>query len=117
MTSLTTFDALKGAALVCTFLGFLALCAALVHWHDKTWKIAVEPTKASVFRVGARSSAPLGDGQKCSEEWRLSAIPDGHPLRTRGQWKADHSTNVISSDPAAWLANVLPTSPERQTAA
>ena len=40
-----------------------------------------------------------------------------HPLRTRGQWKADHSTNVISSDPAAWLANVLPTSPERQTAA
>ena len=50
MTSLTTFDALKGAALVCTFLGFLALCAALVHWHDKTWKIAIEPTKASVFR-------------------------------------------------------------------
>ena len=25
MTSLTTFDALKGAALVCTFLGFLAV--------------------------------------------------------------------------------------------
>ena len=66
MTSLTTFDALKGAALVCTFLGFLAMCAALVHWHDKTWKIAVEPTKASVFRVGARSSAPLGDGQEAT---------------------------------------------------
>ena len=31
-------------------VGFLALCAALVHWHDKTWKIAIEPTKASVYR-------------------------------------------------------------------
>ena len=50
MTSLTTFDALKGAALVCTFLGFLALCAALVHWHDKTWKIAVEPSDFSARR-------------------------------------------------------------------
>ena len=56
MTSLTTSDTLKGAALVCTFLGFLALCAALVHWHDKTWKVAIEPTKASVF---ALSIAPL----------------------------------------------------------
>jgi hypothetical protein len=50
MTSFTTFDILKGAALIATFFGFLAMCAALVHWHDKTWKIAVEPTKASVFR-------------------------------------------------------------------
>jgi hypothetical protein len=59
MTSFTTFDILKGAALIATFFGFLAMCAALVHWHDKTWKIAIEPTKASVdadstsYRIGS----------------------------------------------------------------
>ena len=41
--------ALKGAALIATFFGFLTMCAALVQWHDKTWKIAIEPTKASVY--------------------------------------------------------------------
>jgi hypothetical protein len=54
MTSLTTFDTLKGAALVCTFLGFLAMCAALVQWHDKTWKIAIEPTRANVYSAQMR---------------------------------------------------------------
>jgi hypothetical protein len=47
MTNLTTFDRLKGAALGCTFLSFLAICAALVSWWDTTWRVAVEPTRAN----------------------------------------------------------------------
>ena len=26
-------DTIKGVALIATFIGFLAMCAALVHWH------------------------------------------------------------------------------------
>jgi hypothetical protein len=58
-------DTLKGAALIAAFLGFLAMCAALVHWHDKTWRIAVEPTKASLSRPihrAIRWQCPLQDG-------------------------------------------------------
>ena len=39
MTDLTTFDKLKGAALVCTFLGFLATCAAL---ESATYRDAID---------------------------------------------------------------------------
>jgi hypothetical protein len=63
MTDLTTFDRLKGAALVCTFLGFLATCAALVSWWDTTWRIAVEPTRASVY------SALIGPSPCLRSSW------------------------------------------------
>ena len=66
-------DTLKGAALIATFFGFLAMCAALVHWHDKTWKIAVEPTRANVY--SAQISRAL-DHSACLRSsfwwWRLA---------------------------------------------
>jgi hypothetical protein len=66
-------DTLKGAALIATFFGFLAMCAALVHWHDKTWKIAVEPTRTNVY--SAQISRAL-DHSACLRSsfwwWRLA---------------------------------------------
>ena len=52
MTDLTTFDKLKGAALVCTFLGFIATCATWIHIWDSTWQAAVEPVRSQAY--GAR---------------------------------------------------------------
>ena len=49
-----TLDTRKGAALITTVLGFLAMYAAPVHWNDKTWKIAVEPTRANVYSAQMR---------------------------------------------------------------
>jgi hypothetical protein len=57
MRDLTTLDRLKGDALVCTFLGFLATCAALVSWWDTTWRVAVEPTRANVYSAQHDSCA------------------------------------------------------------
>ena len=66
-------DTLKGAALIATFFGFLAMCAALVHWHDKTWKIAVGPTRTNVY--SAQISRAL-DHSACLRSsfwwWRLA---------------------------------------------
>ena len=47
-------DTLKGAALIATFFGFLATCAALVSSWDTTWKVAVEPTRANVYSAQMR---------------------------------------------------------------
>jgi hypothetical protein len=62
-----SMDTLQGAALIATFIGFLAMCAALVHWHDKTWKIAVEPSDFSARRWATSMMSPyealsLGSG-------------------------------------------------------
>ena len=52
MTDLTTFDRLKGAALVCTFLGFIATCATWITFGNSTWQAAVEPVRSQAY--GAR---------------------------------------------------------------
>ena len=49
MTDLTTFDRLKGAALVITFLGFIATCATWIH--ISTWQATVEPTRAQIYKA------------------------------------------------------------------
>jgi hypothetical protein len=73
MRDLTTLDRLKGDALVCTFLGFLATCAALVSWWDATWRVAVEPTRANIY--SAEMSRAL-DHSACMRSsfwwWRLA---------------------------------------------
>jgi hypothetical protein len=51
-------DTLKGVALIASLSGFIGICAALVHWHDKTGKIAVEPTRADCTVVGLRVPPP-----------------------------------------------------------
>jgi len=44
-------DTLKGAALIATFIGVLTIFAAwVVIWQD-TWRAAVEPTVASIYRA------------------------------------------------------------------
>jgi hypothetical protein len=42
-------DTLKGAALIATFLGFIATCATGIHIWDATWQAAVEPTRANIY--------------------------------------------------------------------
>ena len=44
-------DALKGAALIATFIGFLSIFATWVVIWDSTWRAAVEPTVASIYRA------------------------------------------------------------------
>ena len=49
MTDLTTFDRLKGAALIATFIGVLITFAMWVALWDSVWRTAVEPTRANVY--------------------------------------------------------------------
>jgi len=44
-----TLDTLKGAALIATFLGFIATCAAWIHIWDSTWQAAVEPARGAIY--------------------------------------------------------------------
>jgi hypothetical protein len=53
--ALAALDMLKGAVLVAAFIGFLAIFATWVSLWDQTWRVAVEPTRASIYtaRIGA----------------------------------------------------------------
>ena len=45
MTDLTTFDKLKGAALIATFIGVLITFAMWVSLWENVWQASVEPTR------------------------------------------------------------------------
>ena len=88
-------DTLKGAPLIATFFGYLAICAALVHWHDKTWKIAIEPTKASVYRP----IHPLAFGWGCQPYKSIAG-----PARTTAAFSAANSFVASALPPAAQMS-------------
>jgi len=73
MTHLTTFDRLKGAPLVCTFIGFIAIFAMWVSLWENVWRTAVEPTRANIY--SAEMSRAL-DHSACLRSsfwwWRLA---------------------------------------------
>ena len=50
-TPASFLDKLKGVALIATFIGVLAIFAALVVIWQDTWRAAVEPTVASIYRA------------------------------------------------------------------
>jgi hypothetical protein len=56
-------DTIKGPALIAAFVGFLTIFAMWVSLWDQTWRIAVEPTKASIY------SARLGPSHCLSHSW------------------------------------------------
>jgi hypothetical protein len=49
MTDLTTFDRLKGAALIATFIGVLITFAMWVSLWENVWQAAVEPTRGAIY--------------------------------------------------------------------
>ena len=44
-------DTLKATALIIVFIAVLATFAMAVEWWDYTWKAAVEPTRANIYRA------------------------------------------------------------------
>ena len=44
-------DTIKALALIATLLGFIATCATWIHIWDSTWRLAVEPTRASIYKA------------------------------------------------------------------
>jgi hypothetical protein len=73
MTDLTTFDRLKGAALIGTFIGVLITFAMWISLWENVWRTAVEPTRAKVY--SAQMSRAL-DHSACMRSsfwwWRLA---------------------------------------------
>ena len=49
MTDLTTFDRLKGAALIGTFIGVLITFVMWVSLWDSVWRTAGEPTRVNIY--------------------------------------------------------------------
>ena len=49
MTDLTTFDRLKGSALIATFIGFLITFAMWVSLWENVWQASVEPTRGAIY--------------------------------------------------------------------
>jgi hypothetical protein len=42
-------DALKGAALVATFIGFLSIFGSWVLLWENVWRVSVEPTRGAIY--------------------------------------------------------------------
>jgi hypothetical protein len=57
---------LKGAGMVAIWLMLIGIVWLAVVWWDVTWKVAIEPTRASIYR------APLGPSPclRSSWDWR-----------------------------------------------
>ena len=51
MTDLTTFDRLKGAALIGTFIGVLITFVMWVSLWDSVWRTAGEPTRVNIYNA------------------------------------------------------------------
>ena len=51
MTDLTTFDRLKGAALIATFIGVLITFAMWVSLWENVWQASVEPTRGQIYKL------------------------------------------------------------------
>ena len=49
MTDLTTFDRLKGAALIASFIGVLAIFAMWVALWENVWRVSVEPDRGAIY--------------------------------------------------------------------
>ena len=49
MTDLTTFDKLKGAALIATFIGVLPIFAMWVLLWENVWRVSVEPVRSAIY--------------------------------------------------------------------
>ena len=49
MTDLTTFDRLKGAALIATFIDFLSIFATWVLLWENVWRVSVEPVRGAIY--------------------------------------------------------------------
>ncbi len=56
MTDLTTFDKLKGAALIASFIGVLAIFAMWVALWENVWRVSVEPDRGAIY--DARTQPP-----------------------------------------------------------
>ena len=48
MTDLTTFDRLKGAALITSFIGVLITFAMWVALWENVWRVSVEPVRGAI---------------------------------------------------------------------
>ena len=59
MTDLTTFDKLKGAALIATFIGVLITFAMWVSLWENVWQAAVEPTRGAIYDARTQSPWPF----------------------------------------------------------
>jgi hypothetical protein len=44
-------DILKGAALIGTFIGVLAIFAIWVSRWENVWQVSVEPTRAQIYKA------------------------------------------------------------------
>jgi hypothetical protein len=42
-------DALKGAALIATFIGFLSIFATWVLLWENVWRVSVEPVRGAIY--------------------------------------------------------------------
>jgi len=66
MTDLSTFDRLKGVALIGTFIGVLTIFAMWVSLWENVWQASVEPTRGAIY--DARLNR-LGPSPCLSRSW------------------------------------------------